>query len=346
MKMKISPFVMLGILLASSGNAANPIITEQFTADPAPMVYKDKVYLYVGQDDGDGKWYHMPRWRVYSSSDMVTWKDEGAPLEPSDFSWSTGGATSWAGHVIEKNDKFYWFITCDHAAVHGKAIGVAIADSPTGPFKDARGSALITNDMTTDKTIRVKTYDKEQKKEVTTCGVNISWDDIDPAVFIDDDGTAWLFWGNQRCYYARLKDNMIELDGDIHVVPESQLGRFTEAPWIHKRGDTYYLSYATGFPEKTGYSTAKSIEGPWTYRGLVAEGAQNSNTIHQGIITFKGKDYFFYHSGMMQFDQGAGEGHNGGGSFLRSVCIDYLYYNADGTMKCVVQTSGGVAPAK
>ena len=306
--------------------AKNPIITDVFTADPAPLVYRDKVYLYVGQDEGDGKGYHMPRWRVYSSSDMVAWKDEGAPLEPSAFKWSTGGATSWAGHTVAKGGKFYWYITCDHREIHGKAIGVAVGDSPTGPFKDARGTALITNDMT-----------KETK---------ISWDDIDPAVFIDDDGSAWLFWGNQKCYFAKLKDNMVELDGPIRVVPDHEVERFTEAPWIHKRNGIYYLTYAAGFPEKTAYSISKSITGPWVYKGLLAEGAQNSNTIHQGIVTFKEKDYFFYHSGMMQHDQGAGKGKNGGGSFLRSVCIDYLHYNEDGTMKPVVQTTGGVGRAR
>ncbi len=325
--MKCCFYTMMSLfLIAGASFAANPIITEEFTADPAPIVYKDKVYLYVGQDEGDGRGYHMPRWRVYSSRDMVKWEDEGAPLEPDDFKWSTGGPTSWASHVIEKNGKFYWYITCDHKDVHGKAIGVAVGRSPTGPFKDAVGKALITNDMT-----------KETR---------ISWDDIDPAAFIDDDGQAWLFWGNQKCYYAKLKDNMIELDGKIQVIPDDQVERFTEAPWVHKRGDLYYLTYATGFPEKIAYSTSKSITGPWQYQGLLAEGAQNSNTIHPGIIEFKGNWYFFYHSGMIQFDQGSGEGKNGGGSFLRSVCIDELHYNDDGTMKRVVQTSEGVEPAR
>lgn len=317
-------------------SASNPIITEVFTADPAPLVYNDRVYLYVGQDEGDGRGYHMPRWRIYSTSDMVNWKDEGAPLKPSDFKWSTGGPTSWAGHTVEKNGKFYWYITCDDQKIHGKAIGVAVSDSPIGPFKDARGSALITNDMTTETSI----------VNGTTRGATISWDDIDPAAFIDDDGTAWIFWGNQRCYYAKLKDNMIELDGPIHVIPNEQMYRFTEAPWIHKKGELYYLTYASGFPEQTGYSVAKNISGPWKPMGLLAEGAQNSNTIHQGVIHFKGKDYFFYHSGMIQHDQGAGQGKNGGGSFLRSVCVDYLYYNTDGSMKRIIQTSEGVAPAR
>lgn len=311
---------------ATPKSATNPIITEVFTADPAPMVYKDRVYLYVGQDEGDGKGYHMPRWRVYSTGDMLDWKDEGSPLKPSDFKWSTGGPTAWASHAIEKDGKFYWYVTVDHREIHGKAIGVAVGDSPAGPFRDASGKALVTNDMTK--------------------ATGISWDDIDPAAFIDDDGQAWLFWGNQKCYYAKLKPNMIELDGEIHVVPDHEMGnRFTEAPWVHKRNGIYYLSYAFGFPEKIAYSVSRNITGPWVFKGIMAEGAQNSNTIHQGIITFKGKDYFFYHSGMIQHDQGAGRGKNGGGSFLRSVCVDKLDYNADGSIKQVIQTSAGVERA-
>lgn len=295
--------------------AANPIITDVFTADPAPMVHGDTVYLYVGQDEAKpDQHYVMNRWLVFSSQDLVNWTSHGSPLRPTDFEWSSGAA--WAGHMIEKGEKFYWYLPMDHRTIHGKAIGVAVGNTPLGPFKDARGTALITNDMT-----------KEAR---------ISWDDIDPAAFIDDDGQAWLFWGNQKCYYAKLKPNMIELDGPIKTV---DLDMFTEAPWLHKRNGIYYLSYSTGFPEKTAYATAEKITGPWTYRGLLAEGAQNSNTIHQGIIDFKGRSYFFYHSGMMQDP-------NIGGSFRRAVCIDDLYYNADGTMKRVIQTSEGIAPAK
>ncbi|WNH10584.1 family 43 glycosylhydrolase [Thalassobellus suaedae] len=124
--------------------------------------------------------------------------------------------------VVERNGKFYWFVSTEHGSIPGKAIGVAVSDSPTGPFVDAKGSALVTNNMTTNWT-------------------GISWDDIDPTVWIDDDGQAYIFWGNQHCYYAKLKDNMIELDGDIMHV---DLPDFTEAPWIHKRGDWYYLTYS------------------------------------------------------------------------------------------------------
>ena len=131
---------------------------------------------------------------------------------------------------------------------------------------------------------------------------------------------------------------MIELDGAIRTIPAAELGAFEEAPWVHKRNAIYYLSFATGFPEKTAYAMAGAITGPWKPCGLLAEGAAHSNTIHQGIIEFHGRSYFFYHNGMRQRP-------NIGGSFRRSVCLDALFYNANGTIRRVVQTTEGVGPA-
>lgn len=288
----------------------NPIIKDKFTADPAALVYKDKVYLYTGHDqaENDFNFYKMKEWLVFSSSDMVTWEEHPAPLKVSDFAWAKSDA--WAGQVIERNGKFYWYVAISHATIEGKAIGVAVSDSPTGPFKDALGKALITNDMTK--------Y------------TNISWDDIDPSVIIDDDGQAYLFWGNTVCHYAKLKENMTELDGPILTI---KLPNYTEAPWIHKHKDWYYLSYAYQFPEKIAYAMSKSINGPWEFKGVLNELAGNSNTNHQAIIDFKGVPYFIYHTGGIQPN---------GGSFRRSVCIDRLYYNEDGTMKRVIMTSEGI----
>jgi Beta-xylosidase len=312
-RLRLALPLFLAALAPVSLPAANPAIVDPLTADPAALVHNNTVYLYTGHDEAEEKHhgYVMKKWQVFSSTDMVTWKQHPTPLAVTDFEWASRDA--WAGHVAEKDGKFYWYVPMTHKEIPGFAIGVAVADNPSGPFKDARGSALITNDMTTD--------------------VSIGWDDIDPAVFIDDDGTPYLFWGNQRCRYVKLKPNMIEMDGPIQNVP---LHEFTEAPWIHKRGEIYYLTYATGFPEKVAYATSKSIHGPWEYRGLLAEMAGNSNTIHQSIITYKGRDYFIYHNG----------GTLQGGSFRRSVCIDYLYYNPDGTMRRVIQTSEGVAPVR
>lgn len=313
---------LAALALPLAAHAANPIVTEIFTADPAPLVVGDTVYLYAGQDEAanERQGYVMPRWVCFSSKDLTHWKSEGSPLKPTDFAWSSGEA--WASQVVERDGKFYFYTSQQHAALRSKAIGVAVSDSPAGPFVDARGTALVTSDMTT--------------------ATKISYDDIDPTVWVEANGQAWLFWGNQKCYYAKLKANMIELDGGIRVIPGEQVPRFTEAPWIHKRGDLYYLSYASGFPETISYSTATSLAGPWTPRGLLAEGAFNSTTIHQGIITFKGRHWFFYHNGSMQHNTRL----RAGGGNRRSVCIEELFYNPDGTLRRVVQTSEGVDGVK
>lgn len=288
----------------------NPVIKDVFTADPAAIVHNDTVYLYAGHDEApnDFHFYKMNEWLVFSSTNMVDWESYPVPLKVSDFKWAK--ADAWAAQVIERNGKFYWYVTVEHGTIPGKSIGVAVSDSPTGPFEDALGKALITNDMTKE--------------------TDISWDDIDPSVIIDDDGQAYLFWGNTVCYYAKLKDNMLELDGEIKTI---DLPNFTEAPWVHKKGDWYYLSYAYQFPEKTAYAMSKSIEGPWEYKGILNELAGNTNTNHQAIIAYKNKDYFIYHTGGIQPN---------GGSFRRSVCIDELFYNEDGTLKRVIMTSEGI----
>jgi len=287
----------------------NPIITDKYTADPAALVHNDTVYLYAGHDEcpPERNFYEMHEWLIYSSTDMVNWK-EHTPFKVSAFDWARDDA--WAAQVIERNGKFYWYITAHHKTIDGKAIGVAVADSPTGPFHDAIGKALITNDMTKQ--------------------TDISWDDIDPTVIIDTDGQAYLFWGNTVLKYAKLKENMVELDGPIKTI---DLPNFTEAPWIHKKGDWYYLSYAYQFPEKIAYAMSRSVNGPWEYKGILNEIAGNCNTNHQSIIDFKGKSYFIYHNGGIP---------TAGGSFRRSVCIDYLYYNNDGSLKRVQMTTEGI----
>jgi len=292
----------------------NPVITDKYTADPAAMVYQNTVYLYAGHDEAPAKQerYVMNEWLVYSSENMTDWKEHPVPLKAKDFAWAKGD--SWASQVIERNGKFYWYVAVEHGTIKGKAIGVAVADNPLGPFKDAKGSAIITNDMTTD--------------------TKISWDDIDPTVIIDDDGQAYLFWGNTQCYYIKLKANMIDQDGPIQKV---NLPNFTEAPWVHKRNGWYYLSYAYQFPEKIAYAMSRKITGPWEFKGILNEVAGNSNTNHQAIIDFKGKSYFIYHNGSIP---------NDGGSFRRSVCIDQLHYNADGTMKRVIMTTEGLKATK
>ena len=291
--------------------SGNPIVSYKYLGDPAALVYDGTVYIYAGHDEcpPPEQYYLMNEWCILSTTDMKTFTEHAYTLKAKDFKWAKGEA--WASQVIERNGKFYWYVTVEHATIPGKSIGVAVADSPLGPFKDARGSALITNDMTTEYT-------------------SIRWDDIDPTVYIDEDGQAYLFWGNTQCYYAKLKENMIELDGPIKPI---QLPRFTEAPWIHKHNGWYYLSFASEFPEKICYAMSRSINGPWEYKGILNEIAGNSNTNHQAIIDFKGKSYFIYHNGSINPN---------GCSFRRALCIDRLYYNEDGTIKRIQMTTEGI----
>ncbi|SHM31478.1 glycoside hydrolase family 43 protein [Flavobacterium saccharophilum] len=312
-------FALLCCLSAIKTTAQNPIIKNIFTADPAPIVHKGILYLYTGHDvatEQDTN-YKMADWRVYSTTDMATWKDHGAPLSPSTFSWATGDA--YAAQCIERNGKFYWFVSTfhkkDEVSGGGAAIGVAVSDSPTGPFKDAIGKALIINEMTTDMTY--------------------AWDDIDPTVFVDDDGQAYMFWGNGSCKWVKLKKNMIEVDGPITTFKPKN---YIEGPWVYKRKGIYYLVYASAGtkPEMIEYCTAKNPAGPWTYQGIIQENVPNSFTTHPGIIDYKGKSYFFYHNGSLPT----------GGSYRRSVCVDYMYYNEDGTIQKIIQTTEGVSKIK
>lgn len=306
----------------------NPLVRDNFTADPAPMVFGDKLYLYVGHDEwydgqdkaGGGKEFNITEWLCYSTSDMKTWTDHGSVLRPGHYTaWAdtitAGVGTAWASQVVPRNGQFYYYTTLQGTGDNsGYAIGVAVSDKPTGPFTDALGKPLI-NDKMTDN------------------GKRGWWNDIDPTVLIDDDGEAYLCWGNGTCFMAKLKDNMIELDGDIWTV---DVPRYTEGPWLHKRNGWYYLTYASsGFDHKEAidYAMAKDIRGPWKHCGQLTGGAENSFTIHPGIIEFKGQWYLFYHNATVTLD-----GHKGAIG-RRSVCFDKLTYNPDGTMQYVPQSN-------
>lgn len=291
----------------------NPIITHKYTADPAALVKGDTLWLYTGQDVAGGQTrYIMRDWCVFSTTDMKNWEEHPVPLTIKDFDWAAkNGGKAWAGHTIERNGKYYWYISTEKPG-----IGVAVSDKPEGPFKDAINKPLVT---------LADCFDSKH-----------GWACIDPAVFIDDDGQAWMFWGNRECYYVKLKENMVETEGEIKRMQFDGF-EFTEAPWIHKRKGKYYLTYATGFPEKIAYAMADRIEGPYQYKGILNEIAGNSNTNHQSIVQFKGQWYFIYHNGSIQTD---------GTSFSRSVCIDKLEYNRDGTLKRVVMTTEGVPAIK
>jgi len=305
-------------LLPSSPRADNPIVQTNYTADPAPMVWGDRLYVHTTHDEDVtvSNFFTMNDWRVYSTADMVNWTDHGSPLSYKDFSWGKGDA--WAGQCIPRNGKFYFYVPMNNCC--GTKIGVAVSNSPTGPFTDPLGKALIS----------------------TGSG------NIDPTVFIDDDGQAYLYWGNPDLMYVKLNADMISYSGTPTKVSLTTAGfgtrsntdrttAYEEGPWFYKRASLYYIVYpADGTPEKISYTTSSGPLGPWTYRGDIMakeSGAGSSFTNHPGVIDFKGKSYFFYHNGALP----------GGGGYKRSVCVEEFTYNADGTIPTVKMTTTGPA---
>ncbi len=300
-------------------NYRNPVIQTNYTSDPAPMVYNDRVYLYTGHDEDGSTWFTMNEWRCYSSADMVNWTDHGSPLSYTDFEWARGDA--WAGQCIERNDKFYFYVPINQKGA-GMAVGVAVSDSPTGPFKDPLGHPLVQ----------------------TGTG------DIDPTVYIDDDGQAYLYWGNPYLWYVKLNEDMISYDEEVGIVQvpltEEGFGKregddpkrptlYEEAPWFYKRNGIYYMVYAaSGIPENIAYSTSPSPTGPWTFGGIIMPTQGSSFTNHPGLCDFRGRSYFFYHNGALP----------GGGGFTRSVCIEEFTYNPDGSFPELNMTTEGVSP--
>ena len=278
----------------------NPIIKHKYTADPTVLAHEGTVFLYTGHDEPPAgvNDYVMKEWLCFSSADLLHWQEHPVPLQATDFKWASGDA--FASKVIYRNGSFYWYVAVTHQNIPGKAIGVAVSENPEGPYVDARQSALISGDM-----LPYAASDKAN---------------LDPTVLIDDDGQAYLFWGNGTCHYARLKDNMVEIDGTIQVL---NLPGFSEGAHIYKRNDFYYLMYGYGAPEKIAYAMSTHPEGEWSFKGIIADVSFNSETNRPATLDFEGQSYFFYHNGALP----------GGGSHRRSVCMDLLAYNPDGTIQ-------------
>ena len=299
-------------LLAVPARADNPIIQTIYTADPAPLVYNGHVYLYTDHDEDGSTTYNMKDWRVYSSDDMVNWTDYGTAMSLSTFAWAD--ANAWAGQVAARNGKFYWYVPMRQKSNGQMVIGVGVADSPTGPFHDALGHPLVGNG------------------------------EIDPTVFIDDDGQAYLYWGNPNLWYVKLNADMISYSGSPTQIPLTTAGfgtrtgnasrptLFEEGPWFYKRNGLYYMVFsAQCCSEFIAYSTAPGPTGPWTYRGTIMPTQGGSFTNHAGVIDFKGNSYFFYHNGALP----------GGGGYDRSVAVEKFSYNADGTFPTINMTTTG-----
>lgn len=298
--MNISKILLLcggcALLNSLNVNAQRPIIQTKYTADPAPMVYNDTVFLYTTHDEDDAEGFKMQDWLLYTSTDMVNWTDHGVVASLKSFDWVKRDNGAWAEQVVERNGKFYMY-----CPIHGNGIGVLVSDSPYGPFKDPLGKPLV--------------WQKEH------------WDDIDPTVFIDEDGQAYMYWGNPNCYYVKLNEDMISYSGDIVKLKETP-EHYQEGPWFYKRNGHYYLAFAsTCCPEGIGYAMSDSPTGPWKTKGYIMRPTERTRGNHPGIMDYKGKSYVFgLNYDLLKLETNTHYER-------RSVSVAEMHYNEDGTIQ-------------
>jgi len=297
-------FLFLFLINAQVCSGANPIISGDYTADPSARIWEDgRVWIYGSQDKGDGK-YCSGEYHVYSSDDLVTWTDHGEIFNIKEVVGKVPGVTNktrlYAPDAIYRNGIFYLYYSTSNPGMH---VGVASSKSPTGPF-------VFQNRLT---------------------------DSIDPAVFIDDDGQAYLYWAQFNMKAVKLKDNMIETEGEIHtdVVTEKE-HYFHEGAWMHKRNGVYYLSYTAKMDNKASqiaYAVSNSPLGPFTWKNKIIdnrqfEGAWNN---HGSILEYKDQWFVFYH---IPTD---------GSTKKRRTAIERIVYKRDGSIPEVKPTKKGVS---
>ncbi len=292
----------------------NPVSRWHSAADPDVQVWGDTIWVYTSQDRKMIPGVHnahydaMDGYHVFSTTDLVNWTNHGEVMHSKDISWANGGFL-WAPGSARKNGKYYLYYPVKDKQLQWK-IGVAVGDTPIGPFKDT-GNPIA--------------------------GIG----GIDPKVFIDDDGQAYLY--NNSAIVAKLKPNMIELAEPTrkivygsNEVMNNETSKFAEGSYMHKKDGIYYYSYSN-WHNKTDqgfYAMGTSPYGPFEWKGALAPnpvGAQD----HHSIVEFKGNWYYFYHiavNGLPKYKESQG----------RIFCFDRLYYNKDGTIQKVVQTQGPV----
>jgi beta-xylosidase len=308
----------LAFFLMQIGNAQNPIINTQFTADPTARVFNGKLYLYPSHDIPCGKGqgyigFCMADYHVFSSENLTDWEDHGVVLTQNDLAWGNSSTYSmWAPDCVYKNSKYYFYFPAiaKDTIADGKnrRIGVATSDFPYGPF------------------VPEKNYIPEIKG-------------IDPNVFIDKDNQAYIYWAsNKQIYGSKLKDNLLELETEPQII-ETATEKFKEGPFVFERNGIYYLTYpfVNAKTEQLVYAMGKHPMGPFEYKGVIMKESPNRCwTNHQSIVNFKNQWYLFYHHNdySPKFDKN------------RSVKIDSLFFNKDGTIQEVVPTWRGVGITK
>jgi hypothetical protein len=289
---------------------ANPFITSIYTADPAAHVWADgRLYLYPSHDmDPPLGSNLMDRYHVFSTADMVHWRDEGEILRASEVVWSgPPGGFMWAPDCAYANGKYYFYFP--HPSDPSSAnwnntwkIGVAVSLSPSRDFTP------LTNYIQ---------------------GVG-GFAMIDPDPFVDDDGQAYLFYGGGgNCAVAKLNPDMVSINGAVQAV--TNLTDFHEGTWVFKRNGIYYLTYAdnNSSGNQMRYATSASPLGPWTNQSVYMS-PSSSGTTQGSVVEFNGQWYQFYHN-----DSISGQGN------LRSVCVDLLSFDANGNILPLIETTSG-----
>ncbi|MGA2176497.1 MAG: family 43 glycosylhydrolase [Verrucomicrobiota bacterium] len=299
-----------GLFFVNNTSATNPLIMDQFTADPTARVFEGKVYLYPSHDipvvPGKGRpgWFCMEDYHVFSSENLTDWKDHGVIVSQTNVDWVNPTSYSmWAPDCVFKNGKYYFYFPAG-AKKGGFRIGVAVSDKPYGPFKP------------------------EPKPIEGARG-------IDPCVFIDKDGQAYLYTSMNRIFVAKLKENMLELDSQLQAITNLPGRGLLEGPFVFERNGIYYLTYphVQTTLERLEYSTSTNPMGPFKQTGVIKdESPDGCWTVHHSIVEYKGRWYLFYHDKDLSpdFDKN------------RSARADYLSFNDDGTIKKVIPTLRGV----
>ena len=299
--MKNILFVSSVLALACTGFAQKIVITTNYTADPAPYVHGDTVYLYTTHDEDNADGFMMYDWLLHTSTDMVNWTSHGAVASLGDIKWTSKTNGAWAEQIIERDGKWFMYVP-----IHGNGISVLVADNPYGPFKEPLNKALV--------------WQREH------------WNDIDPTVWIDDDGQAYMYWGNPELYMIKLNKDMISTQGSIVTYPK--IKDYQEGPWVYKHGNNYYMTFAsTCCAEGIGYAMSDKITGPWTYKGDIMPHSSRSNGNHPGIIDFKGKSYVFGLNYELWRYKSEKMGQKYQHKERRSVGLSEMKYNADGTIQ-------------
>lgn len=285
--------------------AGNPIIDSLYTADPSAHVFNGRLYLYPSHDRNDSKTWDMTDWHVYSSDDLVHWKDHGVALALTDIPF--GRRFAWAPDCAEKDGKYYFYFPVSlENRKNTDRIGVAVGDSPAGPFKCVEKPVLCD-------------YPRA----------------FDPCVFKDDDGSYYLVSGQGKLYVGKLKSDMLGLAEETRETKGAT--GFFEGSWMHKYKGRYYVSYAST-RHTIAYATSDSPYGPFVFKGdILKDIPDQANTTHHSIVEYKGRWYIFYHSKKLATDR-----REPLADYKRSVCIDVLEYNDDGTIRPVRPTLEGV----